>query len=106
VGIFIRGVLPWDEEPEVSDNVVVCSFMQYSGEIIQTYQTCTTGYRLHCGDGIFQLYEKNRANTFIFLHRPPPRSGAFVAASIALQKFSARVQKVCLCHFEIPLLIK
>jgi hypothetical protein len=59
-----------------------------------TYQTCSNGYRLHCGDGIFQLYDRHRGNTFIFLNRPPPQSEAFVAASIALQKISARVQRV------------
>jgi hypothetical protein len=95
VGIFLRGNIAWEDEPEVDDNVVVASFMPRASEAMSTYQTCSNGYRLHCGDGILQLYEKHRANTFIFLTRPPLKSGAFVTASIALQKISSRVQRVC-----------
>jgi hypothetical protein len=78
----------------VADNVVVCSFMKRGEDMMSTYQTCTKGYRLHCGDGILQLYNKHRGDTFIFLNRSPPKSDAFVSASIALQKINARVQKV------------
>jgi hypothetical protein len=99
----MRGEVPWEEEPEVDDNVVVASFMPYASEMMSTYQTCTNGYRLYCGDGVLQLYEKQRGNTFIFLTRPAPASGGFVAASIALQKISSRVQKVCWYDFNSSL---
>jgi hypothetical protein len=46
---------------------------------------------------MLQLYDKTRQNTFIFLSRPAlaaQRNGVDLIASIALQKISARVQKV------------
>ncbi|KAJ7022448.1 RNA-directed RNA polymerase [Mycena alexandri] len=93
VGIFMRGELPWDEDPEVNDNVVVCSFMNQTSSNFSNYRPCTSGYRLHCSDTNFQLYDKQRANTFIFMTRPPAASGAELAVSIAVQKISARVQR-------------
>ncbi|KAL0569074.1 hypothetical protein V5O48_012901, partial [Marasmius crinis-equi] len=93
VGIFMRGEIPWDEDPVVGGNVVVCSFLPQTSDTLSTYRPCTVDYRLHCGDANFQLYDKLRGNTFVFLTKPPKASGAEVAASIALQKFSTRVQK-------------
>ncbi|KAI6025546.1 RNA dependent RNA polymerase-domain-containing protein [Pisolithus marmoratus] len=93
VGIFIRGEIPWDEDPEVSDNVVVCSFMPNAPSSMAGYRQCTTGYRLHCSDGTFQLYNKAKGDTFVFLSRPPRETQQDVIASIALQKISQRVQK-------------
>ncbi|KAH7881903.1 RNA-directed RNA polymerase [Phlebopus sp. FC_14] len=93
VGIFIKGNIPWDEEPEVDDNVVVCSFMPQASDSMSVYRPCTVGYRLHCDDGNLQLYNKNRADTFVFISRPPRESGQEVVTSIALQKISGRVQK-------------
>ncbi|KAJ6450386.1 RNA-directed RNA polymerase [Mycena sanguinolenta] len=93
VGIFMRGELPWDEDPEVNDNVVVCSFMDKTSSNFSGYRACTSGYRLHCSDTNLQLYNKGRADTFIFMTRPPAASGAELAVSIAVQKISARVQR-------------
>ncbi|KAJ7472913.1 RNA-directed RNA polymerase [Mycena galericulata] len=93
VGIFMRGELPWDEDPEVNANVVVCSFLGRTSSNFSPYKPCTSGYRLHCSDTNFQLYDKNRANTFIFMTRPPVASGAELAVSIALQKISGSVQR-------------
>ncbi|KAF7338901.1 Rna-directed rna polymerase [Mycena sanguinolenta] len=93
VGIFMRGELPWDEDPEVNDNVVVCSFMDKTSSNFSGYRPCTSGYRLHCSDTNFQLYNKARIDTFIFMTRPPAASGAELAVSIAVQKISARVQR-------------
>uniref|UniRef100_A0A0W0GCD2 Putative RNA-directed RNA polymerase n=1 Tax=Moniliophthora roreri TaxID=221103 RepID=A0A0W0GCD2_MONRR len=93
VGIFIRGEIPWDEDPIVKDNVVVCSFLPQTTSTLSTYRPCTADYRLHCSDVNLQLYDKLRLNTFIFLTIPPRASGAEVIASIALQKFSTRVQQ-------------
>lgn len=84
----------WDEDPEVDENVVVCSFMPKATEAMSVYRPCTAGYRLHCGDGILQLYDKNIANTFVFLARSR-ETGQDVIASIALQKISKRVGQVC-----------
>lgn len=92
----MRGELPWDEDPEVNENVVVCSFMDKTSSNFSSYRPCTSGYRLHCSDTNFQLYDKKRTNTFIFMTRPPAASGAELAVSIAVQKISARVQKVCI----------
>ncbi|KAJ7636650.1 RNA-directed RNA polymerase [Roridomyces roridus] len=93
VGIFMRGELPWDEDAEVSENVVVCSFMDKTSSNFSNYRPCTSGYRLHCGDANFQLYDRHRGDTFIFMTRPPAASGAELAVSIAVQKISARVQR-------------
>lgn len=90
----MRGDIPWDEDPEVNQNVVVVSFMPQSGATQATHRPCTPGYRLHCGDGILELYNKQRGDTFIFVNRPPRALGSEVATSIALQKISTSVQRV------------
>ncbi|KAF9809306.1 hypothetical protein IEO21_07455 [Rhodonia placenta] len=95
VGVFLRGDIPWDDEPEINDNVLVCPFMPKASEIMSTYWRGTKGYRLHCSENALQLYDKTRANTFIFMVRPPEKSGSDVVTSIALQKISARVQRQC-----------
>ena len=61
---------------------------------MSTYRPCSTDYRLYVGDNIFQLYEKQRSNSFVFMVRPPAASGADVITSIALQKISNMVQRV------------
>ena len=93
---FIQGIVPWDEDAPVSDNlhIVVCSFMPGASGPMSTYRTCSTDYRLYVGDNLVQLFEKQRTNTFVFITRPPAASGADVITSIALQKISATVQKV------------
>lgn len=59
-----------------------------------SYRPCTVGYRLHCDDRTFQLYNKNKVDTFIFITRPPRETQQDLITSIALQKISSRVQKV------------
>lgn len=86
--------MPWNEDPDVNDNVVVCSFMPHTASTLSGYRPCTTGYRLHMGDANFQLYNKHIGDTFIFINRPPRALGSEVAASIALQKISTTVQRV------------
>ncbi|KAH9833398.1 RNA dependent RNA polymerase-domain-containing protein [Rhodofomes roseus] len=93
MGIFLRGEIPWDEEPEINDNVLVCPFMPVTSEMTSTYWRGTKGYKLHCSESMLQLYDNNRANTFIFVTRPPEKSGSDIVTSVALQKISGRVQK-------------
>jgi len=90
----MRGDIPWDDDPEVGENVVVCAFMSHSSLNLSTFNRCTKGYRLHFSDGAFQLYNKHKGDTFVFISRPAAASGEEVATSIALQKISQRVQKV------------
>lgn len=54
----------------------------------------TREHRLHCSDSLFQLYNTQRANTFVYLarHPQPERSGIDLITSIALQNISAVVQ--------------
>ncbi|KAI5119487.1 hypothetical protein M0805_009511 [Coniferiporia weirii] len=93
VGIFIRGQIPWDEDPQVNDNVIVCAFLTKTSNSMSTYRPCTKGYRLYCGDNLFQLYNKQRGDSFIFLSTQRTReSETDIVASIALQKISQRVQ--------------
>ncbi|KAJ6607939.1 RNA-directed RNA polymerase [Mycena sp. CBHHK59/15] len=93
VGIFMRGEMAWDEDPEVNENVVVCSFLAKTSSTFSSYRPCAMGYRLHCSETNFQLYDKTRGNTFIFMTRPPAASGSELAVSIAVQKISTGVQK-------------
>jgi hypothetical protein len=89
----MRGNIPWDEDPEVNQNVVVCSFMPNTSSWA-TLRPCMPGYRLHCSDARFQLYYKGIQDTFIFIKRPPSMSGFELTTSIALQKITATVQRV------------
>lgn len=90
----MRGQIPWDEDPQVNENVVVCSFMPQTASTLATLRPCTTGYRLHCSDYRLQLYNKQISDTFIFLNRSPSTLVSEVSASIALGKISGTVQKV------------
>jgi hypothetical protein len=101
----MRGDIPWDADPEVDDNVVVCSFMPQASGMMSTYRPCTKGYRLHCSNGKLELYEKVRQNTFIYINRPVAQSGAEVSTSIALQKISPRVQQVRSIFVYVVILI-
>jgi hypothetical protein len=95
----MRGKIPWDEipDPEVNEklNVVVCSFMPNTSSTLSGLRPCPSGYRLHCSDTNFQLYNKHIADTFVFINRPPRQSTSEIATSIALQKISTTVQRVC-----------
>ncbi len=86
-----------DYDSEVCDNVVVCSFMATASDAMSNFRPCAKGYRLYFGDNNFQLYNLARANTFIFVTRPPEKSGAEIKTSIALDKISQRVQRVSVC---------
>lgn len=90
----MRGQIPWDEDPEVNENVVVCSFMPQTASTIPGFRPCKPGYRLHCSDYRLQLYNKNIVDTFIFINRPSAALGIDVSTSIALEKISATVKKV------------
>jgi regulator of nonsense transcripts 1 len=95
----MKGDVPWDADPEINEklNVVVCSFLPHASSVMSTYRLCTNGYRLHCSDGKFELYNKKRADTFVYVNQPVATSGAIVSTSIALQKISSRVQQVRVC---------
>ena len=87
----------------MNDNlrIVVCSFMPTASGPMSTYRPCSTDYRLHIADNIFQLFEKQRSNSFVFMTRPPAASGADVITSIALQKISVPVQRVSLSSLHL-----
>jgi len=89
----MRGNIPWDEEPEVNNNVVVCSFLPESSSTIATQRPCSAGYRLHLSDSKLELYNRQRSDTFIFINR---QLGTEVVVSIALQKISSTVQRASL----------
>lgn len=106
VGIFIKGIIAWDdaqeqeeiEDPAVEKNgplqISVCSFEYQSSHVMSTYKRCPPGFRLFCRGGRLQLYNKNQGDTFIYIARAALGSEHDVITSIALQKFSPRVQKV------------
>jgi hypothetical protein len=90
----MRGDIPWDEDPNVAENIVVCPFLARTSFELTPSKPCAEGYRLHCGEGTFQLYNVNKRDTFVFISRPPAIFDAEVSTSIALQKISKRVQTV------------
>lgn len=73
---------------------MVCSFMSQSSTSSHTYRRGTPGYKLYSGENIFQLFDKQRANSFVFMTRPPAKSGVDIITSIALQKISDHVRQV------------
>ncbi|KAI0666961.1 RNA dependent RNA polymerase-domain-containing protein [Trametes maxima] len=93
VGVFLRGEVSWDDDAEINRNVVVCSFMPKASGLMSTYWQGTSGYKLYCGMNVMQLFNKQRADSFIFVTRPPPKSGVDIITSIALDKISQRVQQ-------------
>ncbi|TCD62010.1 hypothetical protein EIP91_007628 [Steccherinum ochraceum] len=98
VGIFMRGEVAWNDEPDIDDNVMVCSFMPQAATPLTTYKRGTKGYKLYCGDNALQLYNKQRSDTVIFMTRPPQRSDsceADIITSVALQKISGHVRQQC-----------
>ncbi|KAI0644794.1 RNA dependent RNA polymerase-domain-containing protein, partial [Trametes meyenii] len=95
VGVFLRGEVSWDDDAEVNRNVVVCSFMPKASGLMSTYWQGTSGYKLYCGMNVMQLFNKQRADSFIFVTRPSPKSGVDIITSIALNKISHRVQQQC-----------
>lgn len=54
----MRGEIPWDDDPVINNNVVVCSFLHHTAESMSTYKLISTGHRLHCSDNAFQLYRE------------------------------------------------
>ena len=87
----MRGPIAWDEDPEVNENVVVCSFMLQTSATQATLRPCTSGYRLNFSDVNLQSYNKHVGDTFIFMTSAWP--GTDIAVSIALQKISKTVQQ-------------
>ncbi|KAH9925902.1 P-loop containing nucleoside triphosphate hydrolase protein [Epithele typhae] len=100
VGVFLRGPIAWDDDVDVSQNVVVCSFMPKASGVMSTYWLGTKGYKLYCGEDTLQLFDQQRGNSFIFMTRPPAVSGHDIVTSIALQKISQRVQQLFDLRFE------
>ena len=99
----MRGIIPWDaeEDPSVADNVVVVSFMAQTASHQPAMRPCPKGFKLHCSDLRFQLYNRNIGNTFVFINRPPvglSGVGGRIWTSIALQNFSGTVQQVGPTH--------
>lgn len=94
----MRGDIPWDEEPEVNDNVVVVCFLSKSSITTPARRPCTKGYRLHCSFGKMELYNKFRRDTFIYIQRSPMGLQSEVVTSIALQKISETVRLVSMIY--------
>ncbi|CAE6465178.1 unnamed protein product [Rhizoctonia solani] len=93
VGIFIRGRHAWDEDANVNQNVLVHAFQPLVATSGQLAKPTKNGYMIYASDGMFQLFERHRANTFIFLQFATEYSRKDVNASIALQKISESVRR-------------
>ncbi|KAG8715390.1 hypothetical protein FRC08_010636 [Ceratobasidium sp. 394] len=93
VGIFIRGRYAWDEDANVNQNVLVHAFQPSVASGGRLAKPTKNGYILHASDGVFQLFERQRANTFIFLNFATEYSRRDVNASIALAKISDDVRR-------------
>lgn len=92
VGIFIRGRHPWDEDANVNRDVLVHAFQPSRATGGSLAKPTKNGYQLYASDGVFQLFERQRANTFIFLNFATEYSGKDVNASIALAKINESVR--------------
>ncbi|KIY70984.1 RdRP-domain-containing protein [Cylindrobasidium torrendii FP15055 ss-10] len=92
LAIFMRGQIAWDDDVDVDENLVVCSFLPHSTSEFSSYKQSPKGFRLHCGPGRLQLYDRHIANSFIYIGIQPRASGAEVVTSVALQKISKQVQ--------------
>ena len=90
----MRGDIPWDDEPEVDENVVVVSFLSHSA-LVPPRVVCPKGYKLHCGWSKMELYNRQRGDTFVFINRSPPNmQRSDIITSIAVGKISKDVQRV------------
>ena len=105
---FMRGDIPLNEDAPVDgEHIVVASFMKETAmEAVPTFKYFPEGFRLYCGEGNVQLFNKTRQNTFIHLRKPPLNSEEDFIVSIALQQISARVQRVCALFFCFALIVK
>lgn len=90
----MRGSIPWDDDPEVNENVIVVSFLSKSAITTPTNRPCPKGYRLHCSFNKMELFNKLRRDTFIFIQRSPIGLQSEVVTSIALGKISGTVKQV------------
>ena len=70
---FMRGDIPLNEDSPVDgEHIVVASFMKETAmEAVPTFKYFPEGFRLYCGEGNVQLFNKTRQNTFIHLRKPP-----------------------------------
>ena len=94
---FMRGDITLNEDSPVDgEHIVVASFMKETAmEAVPTFKYLPEGFRLYCGEGNVQLFNKTRQNTFIHLRKPPLKSEEDFIVSIDLRKISARVERVC-----------
>lgn len=100
VGIFIRGQIPWDEDPVVGANAVVCSLNFLAPDSSDyRYPSTTYDFRLHCSSFRLQLYSKQMADTFTFVNQPMTAMGTEMSASVSLQKISNTVQRVSSMYY-------
>ncbi|KAF8597550.1 RNA-directed RNA polymerase [Ceratobasidium sp. AG-I] len=93
VGVFIRGRHPWDEDADVNQDVLVHAFQPSVATGGSLAKPTKTGYQIYASDTSFQLFERHRANTFIFLNFATDYSGNDVNASIALAKINESVRR-------------
>ncbi|KAJ3554369.1 hypothetical protein NM688_g3145 [Phlebia brevispora] len=92
-GIFMKGEIKWNEDSEIDNNILVCSFLPQSSTVTATYRRGVRGYKVFCNDSRFELFNRHRQDTFIFMTRPPKQSDADIITSWALQKLSDHVRR-------------
>ena len=96
VGVMIsKRIKPIDDRDDtvVDESVVAFSFRP--GKITSGRRISTTkGYRLSWDGTVFQLFNVNRRNTFVWLRKPQTEGqGPLGLVSIALNQFGAEVMK-------------
>jgi regulator of nonsense transcripts 1 len=71
LAIYVPSKIPRASEVQVDSNVRVFALPRSQGAQSPGYRVKPTkaDYRLYCDESAFQLYEKKRANTWIFLNR-------------------------------------
>jgi len=70
--IYVPKKIARASEVQVDDGVRIFALPHSQGPHSPNYKVLPTkvNYRLFCDDHVFQLYERKRANTWIFLRRP------------------------------------
>lgn len=95
IAIYVPRKVTAADEVLVDDSVRVFAFPRSQGTSSTNYKVTPTKktYRLYCDDGIFELYEAKRDETFVFLRGGGALDNPKCLASIRLEKIGKEIKK-------------
>ncbi|KAG7287377.1 hypothetical protein NEMBOFW57_006888 [Staphylotrichum longicolle] len=79
VAIYVPSIIEHSQDCVVNDTVRLFAFPHSQGTETQSRMSLPTkmAYRLYCDDGVFQLFEGQRGNTWIYIARGPSDNSAY-----------------------------